>query len=153
MKLYEIDSQIENLIDLETGEIADFEKFEALQMERAEKIENIALWYKNLISDAEQLKAEEKAFSERRKQAENKAESLKNYLDFALQGEPFKTTKANVTYRKSESIEIENIGFIPSQYLKVAEPTADKTAIKQAIKNGEAIKGAELVTKQNIQIK
>ena len=47
--LYEINEEIKNTIDLETGEIVDFEAFEKLQMERTEKLENIALWYKNLF--------------------------------------------------------------------------------------------------------
>ena len=45
--LYEINEAIMNTIDLETGEITDFDKFEALQMERNEKLENIALWVNN----------------------------------------------------------------------------------------------------------
>lgn len=152
-KLYEINAEIENCINLETGEIEDFEKFEKLQIDKATKIENIALWHKNLISDAEQYKAEKIAFAEKQKQAENKAESLKNYLDLILQGEPFKTVKVNCTYRKSKSVEVSDIGKIPSEYLKYAEPTADKTAIKKAIESGQAIDGASLVEKANIQIK
>ena len=152
-KLYEIIAEIESCINLETGEIEDFEKFEQLQIDKSAKIENIALWHKNLISDAEQYKAEKMAFAEKQKQAENKAESLKNYLDLILQGETFKTVKVNCTYHKSKSVEVSDIGKIPSDYLKIAEPTADKTAIKKAIESGEVIDGASLVEKANIQIK
>jgi len=152
-KLYEIIAEIENCINLETGEIEDFEKFEQLQIDKSAKIENIALWHKNLISDAEQYKAEKMAFAVKQKQAENKAESLKNYLDLILQGETFKTVKVNCTYRKSKSVEVSDVSKIPSDYLKFAEPTADKTAIKKAIESGEVIDGAELVEKANIQIK
>ena len=63
--LYEIDAQILSCIDLETGEVVDIEKLEALQIERAQKIENIALWYKNLLSDAEQYKIEKNNFAEK----------------------------------------------------------------------------------------
>ena len=45
MTLYEIDQSIIGLMN-EDGEIADLDAFEALQMERDEKIENIALWIK-----------------------------------------------------------------------------------------------------------
>ena len=63
--LYEIDAGILSCIDVETGEVLDPEKLEALQMEREEKIESVALWYKNLCSDAEAYKAEKQAFASR----------------------------------------------------------------------------------------
>ena len=51
MTLYEIDSRLEALVDPETGEIADFETFEALDMERNRKLENMACWIKNMKAD------------------------------------------------------------------------------------------------------
>ena len=72
-KLYEIDAAILECFDLETGEILDCERLEALQIERDEKIEKVALWYKNLLSNAEQYKAEKEVFDEREKKARKKA--------------------------------------------------------------------------------
>ena len=63
--LYEINNAIMQCFDLETGELTDAESFDRLQMERDLKIENIALWYKNLVSDAAAYKAEKEAFAER----------------------------------------------------------------------------------------
>ena len=48
MTLYEIDAALAALMDPETGEIADIAAFEQLQMDRQTKIENVALWRKNL---------------------------------------------------------------------------------------------------------
>lgn len=155
-KLYEINAQIENFdfkIDEETGEILNYKDFENLEIERSEKIENIALWYKNLLSDAEAYKAEEKAFAERRQQAEKKAESLKNYLDFALAGEVFKTVKVDIKYRKSESVNVTDFSKLTQEYLIIADPKPNKTAIKKAIKDGKVVEGAEIVVNNNIQIK
>ena len=64
--LYQINQQITEAIDLETGEIIDEAAYEALNIEKEEKLENIALFYKNTMADAEALKAEEKAFALRR---------------------------------------------------------------------------------------
>ena len=58
MTLYEIDQQLLDCIDLETGEIIDAEKLTELTMERDEKIEKVALWIKELKAEAEALKAE-----------------------------------------------------------------------------------------------
>lgn len=56
--LYEIDEEILNCVDQETGEIIDPEKLAQLQMDFDKKVEGIALWIKNLLSDAEAIKAE-----------------------------------------------------------------------------------------------
>ena len=151
--LYEINESIMALIDEETGEITDIEALNALQIERDTKLENIALWIKNLKADAEMFKAEKQAFEKRQKRAEKKAESLKNYLVSALDGQKFKTARVECSYRSSESVNVTDITVIPTEYLRFAEPTADKTAIKAAIKAGKEIAGAEIVLKQNLLIK
>ena len=153
MKLYEINEQILNCIDSETGEVIDHEKLNDLQIAKDEKIENLALWYKDLLAEANALKEEKEAFAEREKAAKNKAESIKNYLSHVLNGENFKTTKCALSFRKSEKTVIDDIYSIPESFLKYSEPKADLTEIKKAIKNGEEIKGAHLEETQNIQIK
>ena len=58
MNLYEINSQIENFefkIDEETGEVLNMNELNELKMSKDEKIENIALWIKNLKSDEKAL--------------------------------------------------------------------------------------------------
>ena len=61
MPLYEIDQSIKALVDPETGELLDYEAFARLQMEREAKLENIALWIKDLRAKAEEIKAEKAA--------------------------------------------------------------------------------------------
>lgn len=152
--LYEIDKAILECIDLETGEIIDTDKFDELQIDRSDKLENVALWYKNLLSEAQAYRAEKDAFAEKQKRAERKAESLKNYLDSALRGQKFDTVKVSITYRKSTSVEIVDQSKLPETYLKVVTTaTPDKTEIAKALKVGEVVEGAELKENQNIQIK
>lgn len=158
MNLYEIESAILDCVDMETGDIVDVDALNALEMERDTKIENIALWIKNLLSDAEQIKAERYALAGREKAANNKAESLKKYLSSYLAGKKFSTPRVVVSFRKSESVDVTDIGGIMAldnadKYLKYAEPTPDKTAIKEALKSGIKISGCTLVEKNNIQIK
>ena len=152
MKLYEIDQAILSLIDPETGEICDYESFEQLQMERDQKIENIALYYKNLMAEAKALEDEEERFAERKKVAKNRADSLKKYLDTILQGNPLKTTKFNVTYRTSEQTKIDDLWKIPEEFLKYKDPEPNLTELKKAIKSGAVIQGCHLETVNNISI-
>ena len=151
--LYEINEAILSCIDLESGEILDDEALEALQMERKEKLENVGLWIKNLAAESTALAAEIKTLTERKRAKENKTESLIGYLTSALQGERFETPKLSVSWRKSESVNIEEGAILPDEYLVPVEPRADKTLLKKALKDGAVICGVELISKQNIQIK
>ena len=153
MKLYEIDEAIMACIDAETGEIIDADKLDKLTMERDAKIENVALWIKDLKAEAEALKAEKMAFAERQKVAENKIESLKKWLAYALDGQDYKSVRASVSFRTSESVEIDDIYAVDENYLRYKEPEADKTAIKNAIKAGQEVAGATLVKNTSVIIK
>ena len=153
MKLYEIDNAILERIDLETGEIIDTEQLDKLQMEREKKLENVACWIKDLKAGADALKAEKQALAERQKVAENKAESLKKWLAFALDGNAFKSTRASVTFRKSQVVEVADIYKLDENYLRYKEPEADKTAIKEALKAGKTVAGATLVENTSVIIK
>ena len=152
MKLYEINEAILNCIDPETGEV-DCEKFDALMMERNEKIENLACWHKDLLSEAAAIRAEEKALAERRQAKERRAESISRYLEKVLAGQKFETSRAVCSFRKSQKVEITDLDKIPDDYLKYSQPTADKAAIKAAIKDGLTIEGAELVDSVTMSIK
>ena len=153
MKLYEIDQAILNCIDLETGEIIDTEQLDKLTMERKAKLENVACWIKELKVEAEALKAEKQRLAERQKVAENKMESLKNYLAYALDGQAFKTVRASVTFKKSQAVEIVDIYKLDENYLRYKEPEADKTAIKEVLKQGKTVAGATLVENTSVIIK
>ena len=153
MTIYEIDQAIMECVDLETGEIIDTEQLDKLQMERDTKLENVACWIKDLKAEAEALKNEKQALAERQKVAENKAESLKKWLAYALQGEKFKTPKCAISFRKSEAVEVtdeglENLMKEHDELLTYKAPEPNKTAIKQALKDGLSVEGVQLV--QNI---
>ena len=151
--LYEINEEILNCVDTETGEIIDPEKLSQLQMDFDDKVEGIALWIKDLLSDAAAIKAEKDKLNERQKVCENKAKNLKEYLSGFLAGQKFKTPRVARSYRKSESVNVSDIWKIPDDYLKNKDPEPDKTKIKSALKAGVSIPGVELIENRNIQIK
>ena len=158
MKLYEIDNAILECVDLETGEIIDPHKLSSLQMERDAKIENVACWIKDLKAEAEAIKQEKQALAERQKVAENKAESLKKWLAYALQGEKFKTPKCAISFRKSEAVEVTDEGLNNlmkehDELLTYKAPEPNKTKIKQALKDGLSVEGVQLVQNTSTIIK
>ena len=155
MTIFDIDQEILSCIDLETGEVIDLEKLEALQMERDRKIHNVACWYKELNAEAEAIKSEKQKLAKRQQVCENKAESLKKYLAFVLGGEKFKDGAVSISYRTTKSVVFYDdfdYSTLPEEYQKVTiEPK--KTELKQAIENGQVIEGVELEVKSAIQIK
>lgn len=153
MKLYEIDNAILECIDMETGEIINAEKLDALNMERDAKIENVVLWIKDLKAEAEAIKAEKLALAERQKIAENKVESLKKWVAYALGGQKFSTAKCAVSFRNTESVEVTEEGLEAlmkehDELLTYKAPEPNKKAIKDAIKDGLSVAGVQLV--QNV---
>ena len=157
--IYDIDRALIECINEETGEI-DAERFEELQMQRDEKIGGTARWILDLKGDILKLKEEEKRLADKRHVLENRVESLKRYLGYALNGEKWKDEVVSVGYTKSTKVEIENEeSFIEwaskghKDYLRQKAPEIDKTAIKNAIKSGEEVEGAKLVETVSIKIK
>ena len=158
MTIYEINEQILNCIDSETGEIIDIDKLNELELERDAKIENVACWIKELKAEAEAIKSEKLALAERQKVAENKAESLKKWLAYALQGEKFKTAKCSVSFRKTESVEVTDEGLNNlmkehDELLTYKAPEPNKKAIKDAIKDGLSVQGVRLECNTSVIIK
>ena len=161
MTLYEIDSSIRDF-PFETddnGEILNFDDFDALQIERERKIENIALYIKELDAEAAAIKAEADALDERKKEKEKKRDGLKSYLKMSLCGQKFETARCSITYRKSKSVSVGK-RFIewakehaPELISEKIEISANKTAIKEAINSGRKIVGAEIVENHNLIIK
>lgn len=152
MNLYQIDTQILECIDAETGEIFDYEKFEALSLEKDAKIENILLWIKNLKAQAAALQAEKLNFAQRQKVCENQIERLEKFITDYLGGNKWESAKVKASFRKSESLEISANAVIPDGYTKCKyEP--DKKGLTQAIKDGQTFDGITLQTNLNLQIK
>lgn len=158
MKLYEIDNAILDCIDLETGEVIDTEKLDALQIERDTKIENVACWIKDLRAENEAIKNEKQKLDSRRKVNDNKIESLMGWLNYALNGTKFKTGKCAISFRTSEGVEVSEEGLEAlmkehDELLTYKAPEPNKTAIKQALKDGLTVAGVELVRNTNVIIK
>ena len=165
MKIFEIDAEIERLIedsvDPETGEShLDFDAIESLQMERAKAVENLAMYYKNLCAEAEAIEAEEKNLAKRRKATENAAERVRGYLEYVLKGEKFKSPRVVVGYRSMPSVTIDDDIFMawaaensPSLIRTTVKTEPDKAAIRDALKSGEDIVGASLVVKTTLSVR
>ena len=160
--LYDIDAAILACVDQETGEIFDPEQLDALQMERAQKLEGVALWIKDLKAEAEAVKAEVDKLNARKKAIDNKVESLKTWLLYALGGEKLKTARCNVYQTHSQKVVIDDekamIDMLMSspfgeKFLRMKEPEIDKNALKDSLKQGYEYEFAHLEETESIVIR
>ena len=160
--LYEIDQDILDCVDVETGEIPDTDKLDALQMERETKLEGVALWVKDLKAEAAAVKEEADKLTARKKALDNKIEGLKNWLLYALDGGKLKTARCNVYQTHSQRLAVVDeeklVQYLkldddPDRYLRFREPELKKDEIKKALKDGEFFPGAALEETESVVIK
>ena len=161
--LYEIDQDILDCVDMETGEIVDIEKLNALQMERGKKLEGVALLVKDLKAEADAVKAEADKLTARKKALDNKIDGLKNWLLFALNGEKLKTPRCNVYQTHNTKLNVideqSTVNWIqthckePEEFLRFTLPEIRKDAVKAELKAGKEIPGVTLEETESVVIK
>lgn len=164
--LYEISKELQAVYDklengdginLETGEI-DEETSTALALNQ-QNLQAKAIDYGYMIKSFDDTidiyDKEIKRLTERKKALQNTKDRLKTGLQNAMehfgivdiQG---KTIRIN--FRKSESIEVDDVALLEDRFTRI-EIEADKTAIKEALKNGEQVKGARIIKNRSLQIR
>lgn len=157
MKLYELREAYQDILNLDMEETDLTTALESLQDTVSEKAEGIAMILRQLEAEQEAYKAEIERLSVLKTKASNKQESLKKYLSDNLQAmqiDKLDTTLFKFSFRKSESVEIEDMTKINPKFIKIkTTESADKTAIKAAIKSGELVDGVTLQVNKNLQIK
>ena len=165
MNIFQIDRRLDEIydsaVDFETGEVnAEItDELLTLYAERDEKIENFALWHKNCLAESEAIAKEIKTLQDRKKRLDSKTAWIDSVLKYALNGEKFETPRVQIGYRKSTVVEIADDEAFCERYsgtdfIKTKIETApNKEEIKKALKNGDELDGAELITKQNMWIR
>ena len=157
MKLWGIDERIRNYemqFD-EDGVWVNEDELENLEIEREQKLENLACFVKELRAEASAIATEGNTLLDRANKLYGKADGIENYISFHLAGEELKSSRVAVTFRRSERVQITDQSKIPEEYIvtRVEETTkADKTKIKKAIKAGVEIEGAYIQENLNIHI-
>lgn len=103
----------------------------------------------NLQAEADMLKAEEKALSDRRKSAENQADNLKRYIkDCMIKAGKDKAgeLKLATLTKPRKVLQISDESALPELYREqVISYKTDKKAVEQALKDGVEVPGAVLV--------
>ena len=171
MKLYEINAEIQNLmdqivIDEETGEVCcDVESIlhevDSLQMERRSILEYLAKLVLNLRAEGSAVKAEEIRLRKRRMQMESKEENILRILDRECAGEKTDLGVATFQYRKTSRLDVLDwrVAFDwlkehgKEQCYRIPEPEIARTEVKKLIASGTAVPGCEVIEDRSYSLR
>lgn len=168
MKLYEIKDEYLNFLQMvEDGEIPEEaikDTLEAIEGAFEEKADNLSCLIKSLNYEADAIKQEAKALTERARIKQNRADFLNNYLFGCLKalGKTELETPRNYLKIKNNPASVfctDEMQFISwaqtnaENYLNYAAPVLNKTAIKDALKSGAEIPFVELKQGEKLHIK
>lgn len=156
---YEIAKLFDECVDPDTGEIiapneqAFMARLDELCDAKEEKIDKMVGAYKYYTTLADGIKAEKMALAKRQTIAENRADSIKEFLSHILNGEKVEKPQYKIGWRKSTKAicEVEAKDLPPIYRKEKIEP--DLTSIKSALKEGATILGCRLEETNNINIK
>lgn len=143
--------------DLDEQTIAD--TLESIGGDLQEKAVNVAKFFRNMESMADQIKQAESQMAERRKAIEKRAASLKAYLKDNME-------RAGITKIESPwfvvsiaqnpaSVQIDDESLIPCYYMREIPATfaPDKKLMKSALDEGYTIPGARLTRGTSLRIR
>lgn len=159
MNLYELtDNYLKVLELIENGEEGLEDTLESINDTIEVKAENYAKIIRNLEGNVNMLKAEVERLNSRKKSIEGNVDRLKENLKMAMivtGKEKIKTGLFNITVANNPvTVNVIDEKLIPEKYFKVEIiRKLDKLSLKDAIKNGEEIQGAELKQGKGLRIK
>ena len=141
-----------------------FDTLDGMEQELVCKAENVAVYIKNMESEAKTLKAEEDKLKARRQAKENAAKRMREYLMGCMKQaniSKIDEPKAAISLRNNpESVEISDENEFISwaneehdDFLRFKAPEINKTAVKAALKSGAEIPFAALTRSQSLTIK
>ncbi|MCD8109159.1 MAG: siphovirus Gp157 family protein [Oscillospiraceae bacterium] len=170
MKLYEvnqaIESVIDQMVDIETGEILPvsdelMEQLNSLEMERERILGYLAKLVLNTRAEAAALREEETRLKNRRDRLEKKENRLMEILDRECGGEKTNLGVATFSYRKTSRLEVSDAAKA-IRWLKrnkhhdcyrVKDPEVAKTEVKKLINAGIKVPGCAVVEDKSCSLK
>ena len=159
MNLYEL---TENFLAVQTsieeGNTDLIDTLEAIEGAIEVKAQGIIAVTRNITSQIEAIKAEEKRLADMRKVRENHLKRLKEYVLENMQ----QTGKTNIKTElgvmriqaSTPALKITNQEKIPAEYQTIVPEhyEIDNERVKEALKDGKAVPGAELVQGVHLRI-
>jgi seryl-tRNA synthetase len=162
MKLYEISSEFQKVVDLieNCDEMSPelIEQLNAVSDNASAKVINVAAYIKNLEAESISMQIYLNNMRDRQDRVEKRIESLKEYLKYnmdLLKLNKVESPEFDVQLRaNSYSLDLFDQASIPKEYFKVKETVSiSKQDIIKDLKVGCEVPGARFVTTKSVLIK
>jgi len=164
LSLYQLSSNYLQALDFLTDPEIDLpiesinDTLEGLTGELEDKAVNVTKFLRNMEAVADAIKEAEESMAKRRKALENRVKWMKDYLKNNMEYSGISKIECpffKLSIQKNPAaVNIFDEAAIPEQFKEqVISWKINKTAIKDAIKAGEAVKGAELTNGTRLVIK
>jgi len=157
MNLYELSLSFQEVQNMDLDPEVMKDTLDSIEDAIENKAENIAKLIRNLESDVSAYKEEEDRLKTKRQATENKVKWLKTYLEdnMKLTGKTkFKSGMFNFSIQKNPaSVNITDEKIIPEEFLIQQPPKVDKTSLKEILKRGIEVPGAELKQTEGLRFR
>lgn len=157
MNLYELSLAFQEVQNMDLDPEVMKDTLDSIEDAIENKAENIAKLIRNLESDVSAYKEEEERLKTKRQATENKVKWLKTYLEdnMKMTGKTkFKSGMFNFSIQKNPaSVNITDEKIIPGEFLIPQQPKVDKTSLKEILKRGIEVPGAELKQTEGLRIR
>lgn len=158
MSLYDIDAELlELLAKVENGE--EVESVAALlelnEQEHTAKLTGYAYAIQSYKAESSAYADEIKRLQARKKTCDNHVTWLKDRTLQSMTNRGIEKMKAGtlqLSHKQTQAVEVSDVGALPSDLVKVTT-VGDKTAIKAAIKRGDDVQGATIVTNHSLGLR
>jgi hypothetical protein len=150
----------DKLADLELDPQTVSDTLEGMAGELEAKGVAVVMAARSMEALAASIKQAEQEMADRRKRLEKRAEWLREYVRGAMEHTGLKRIECPhfvISLRANpEAVDVFDAAQVPAAFMKTPEPppaAPDKTAIKQALKDGVDVPGARLVRGQRLEVR
>jgi hypothetical protein len=164
LTLYELSEDYVKALDVLTDPEAELpmeavtDTLEGMELGFNEKAVNVTKFVRNLEATAQAIKQAEDEMARRRKTMEKRAQWLKDYVKGSMEVTGISKIESPwfrlAVQNNPESVEVFDETMIPDEFKsEVVSVKIDKVAIRDALKRGDKIGGAQLVRTTRLSVR
>ena len=162
MKFEDIQSEIDNILELDGAELTDEQKqavdeyLDALALQEADAVDGLCRYIRHLAAEAKAQREEARRLAASAASKENSLNYLKAGLLVSMRRRGIEKVKGNAykaSIRKTPVVQIDDEDALPDEYKRTTVTVApDKIAIRDALKIGATVPGARMATSETLQV-
>ena len=157
MNLYELSVSFQEVQNMELDPEVMKDTLDSIEGTLESKLENTTKVIRNRKARITALKAEENRLKKARQSEENAVKWLETYVKDSLKligKNKYEAGMFKLSIQKNPlSVNITDENILPEDYLIPQPPKVDKTSLKEALKNGIEVPGAELKQTEGLRIR